>query len=435
MHFFRKGLLALLLSTCAMAVTSPAWSLVEMAEEAMSEVSGSGVAIVLNDIRITASPTSYLEFTGADPGTTDYERADIRWYGISITGADGSAGSTWSGFCSSGILDLGCPQGGYVAEFAPHDNPLLLRAFDYSRVDVQGAADVSRTVLEIEYPTAHEPYRFSFWGELNVNSGAAKLQVQNIWNNVNQGGSTIQVFQHSDAADPTFGVRFKNMFEADVRMSLNQTLFSPDTLELVPEFDDIEGLYINDYRVFFPLGNLHYQSLIAKSVAVGNGNFVLELTQVPNSPNAYNYHYGRSINEDPTGGYDRTQHNALGTYDETHGYLRMGDWVGTQDYTYYNSSVGGNPRAPHGEPVAGACMSDRVTCSNNAKTSQTDGLFFAAYPGNTFSVFSVGQHYTTQPSGVSAPTGQESLSTINLGDVSLSGMTVHHLKITSLGAN
>lgn len=419
----------------------PSAALVEISDEQMSEVSGAGIAIVLEDIRITASPTSFLEFTGSAPGSAEFERGDIRWYGISITGTDASAGSTWSGACGAGLLDLGCAQGGYVTHFAPHDNPLLLRAFDYERVDGLGNPGVSRTVLEVLFPSDHEPYRFAFWGELNVNQGAGgKLQVQNIWNNVNQGGGSLRIFNHVYGAgfnDNTFGLIFTNYFEADIRMSLAQSFLSPDVLGMVPEFEEYEGLYANDFRVFFPMGQMHYQALIADDVPASGGNFVLEQTLVPNDEDAYNHFYGRTIAHDPTGGYDRTEsvRNALGSYHETHGYLRIGDWVGTQNYSYYDPTQGdnganGNPAKAHGEPAAGACMPDRVTCTKNGRYDTTDGLFFSSYAGGSFTNRTFSPH--TDNSRTRTPSAAtESMNTINLGDAQISGMLVHHMKITT----
>lgn len=429
----------MLLGAAIVLGASKVMALEELDDSSLSEVQGTGVAIVLNDIRLTASPTSYLEFTGADlpsnpPGL---QRADIRWYGLSISGSSSDVGSTWSGSCTSGILGLGCPQGGHIKEFAPHDNPLLLRVFDYTGVDVQGNLDQLRPVFEIEYPTAHEPYRFAFWGELNVNKGSDKLQVQNIWNNVDQSGSKLQVFQHSDNNDPTFGLLFANHFSADVRMSVNQTFLSPDSLAMVPEFEDYEGLYIDDYSVYFPLGQLHYQSLIAGSTPEKDGNFVLELTAIPNIANIYNEHYGRTINDDPTGGYDRTEsvRNARGSYHRTHGYLRMGDWVGTQNYGHY-SVANDNPHASFGEPVGGACMEGVSTCSMNGRWDRQGGTFFVSYAGGQFTNPDIAEHYQTQPNshGTHTESGNEiSMSGINLGDSQISGMLVHQLKITTLG--
>lgn len=439
MYSLRKSMPALAAALVSCMTTS-AYGLVEMADEQMSEISGAGIAIVLEDIRITASPTSFLEFTGSAPGSAEFERGDIRWYGISITGTDTSFGSTWSGSCGAGILDLGCAQGGYVTHFAPHDNPLLLRAFDYSRVDGLGNTNVSRTVLELLFPSDHEPYRFAFWGELNVNQGAGKLQVQNIWNNVNQGGGSLRIFNHVYGAgfnDNTFGLIFTNYFEADIRMSLAQGFFSPDTLGMVPEFEEYEGMYANDFRVYFPMGQMHYQALIADDVPGSNGNFVLEQTLVPNDEDAYNHFYGRTIADDPTGGYNRTEsvRNALGSYHETHGYLRIGDWVGTQNYAYYDPTQGdnganGNPHKAHGEPAAGACMADRVSCAKNGRYDSNDGLFFSSYAGGTITNRTYSPH--TDNSRTKTPTaGNESMTIINLGDAQISGMLTHHMKITT----
>ena len=446
------------------AGTQPVSALVAMEEEDMADVTGTGVAIALNDFRLTASPTSFIEFTGAPVGAgRPFRQTDLRWYGISITGTDASEGTSWNGFCSSGYLDLGCPQGGYISQFAPHDNPLLFRAFSYTGVDFQGVANVERNVFELVFPTAHEPYRFAFWGELNIKDLASnptnKLQVQNIWNNMDQSGSVLRIFQHSDVNDPTFGTIFWNRFKADIRMSVNQSLFSPNQLGMVPEFTSEEGMYIGDYRLYFPMGQLHYQSTIFKSIPDPAGNrLVIEQTLLPNRVNAYNDFYGRTISDDPTGGVDRSKYNALGSYERTHGYLRMGDWAplhtGFQNY-YPGGESDVKVRNPVGtttntsndgytETAGGQCMPDKVTCTKNGRFDTNDGMFFVAAPGRSFTVRTHSPHYVV-PNGGSwqdeygastpRPTGTENITAINLGDARIEGLLVQHLRITLLGVN
>lgn len=434
---FSRLIKVLSVAVGGMLMLPPALALVALDEDEMASVNGAGIAIVLNDIRLTASPTSFLEFTGSAPGTTQFKRGDIRWYGISISGSDASAGTTWSGFCGSGYLQLGCAQGGYVQNFAPHDNPLILRAFDYTGVNALGVPNVENTVFEILFPSDHEAYRFAFWGELNVDNGASKLQVQNVWSNIKQGGGSLRVFQHTfgpNFNDNTFGMIFTNVFEGDIRMSVNQTFFSPDQLATVPEFEEFEGMYINDWRIYFPMGQLHYQATIADDVVSRDGNFVLEQTLVPNDPDAYNHFYGRTIANDPSGGYNRTEsvRNALGSYHQTHGYLRMGDWLGAQDYSHYSVSGGatGNPHAGFNEPAAGTCMADKPGCTKNGRFATTDGMFFSSYAGGSFTNFTFGQH--TDNARTKTPSNAtENMNVINLGDSQISGMLTHRMRIVT----
>lgn len=460
------GLLAL--APACLLSASLAHALQEMGDDAMGHVTGEGIAIVLNDISLTMSPTSYIELTGTDITSTNmpYLRGDLRWYGLSYTGADGSSGQAWSGVCTSGIMDLGCPIGGTIANLAPHDNPLLLRAFDYTGTLFNGTVNENRTVLDLIFPTDHENYRFAFWGEMNVGTGTTrrggtpgtngtsaigngsnKIQIQNVWNNINQGGTVVRLFQHSDPADPTMGIQYINYFSADIRMSVNQTLFSPDTLGQTPEFDDTEGLYIGDYRIFLPVGQLHYQSLILDDVPSRSGDFQIKLTQLPDIAAIYNDHYGRTFADDSTGGFDRTKYNTRGTYNNTHGWIRMGDWAPTNntniayappDFNTTNAPISSMPTETAG------CISDRPGCVKNTDNTTNDGIFFVAAPGESFTVYNVSPNFmwdgnvdadmNSNAIGGGAGGGTNVRSVINLGDSRIEGLMIHAMTLKTLGA-
>ncbi|MFZ5560448.1 MAG: hypothetical protein ACOY41_02790 [Pseudomonadota bacterium] len=450
--------------------TAPARAMQELKEEDMGAVTGEGIAIVLNDISLTMSPTSYIELTGTDVAAANllYLRGDLRWYGLSYTSSDGSNGQAWSGACVSGYLDLGCPIGGTIGDLSPHDNPLLLRAYDYNATTYDGALNQNRTVLELLFPTAHESYRFAFWGEMNIGTGTTRrgstlgtagpstigngsnrIQMQNIWSNIRQGGTLIRLFQHSDTGDPTLGLQYWNVFKANIRMSVNQTLFSPNTLAQTPEFDSTEGLYWGDYRLFMPVGQLHYQSLILDDVPSRSGDLLISLTQIPDVANVYNTHYGRTSADDPTLGYDRAKYNTNGNWNNTHGYLRVGDFAPTQNHSLAYSVPGfGTTNAPitgNAQEVAG-CMADKTGCTAtpNAAASTTDGLFFASAPGETFTVYNFSPNYMfdgnidvdTNANAIGGAYGgaTSARTVINLGDANISGLMFHFLSLKTLGA-
>lgn len=472
-----------LLLAMALACSVPAMAMEELAEDDLRGATGEGIALVLNDIALKYGPTSYFELTGTDEaaGTElNHRRGDLRWYGMSYTSANPVSGQTWSGSCSNGFLNLGCPLGGTIANLAPHDNPIVLRAFDYVGTLMDGTTNQTRSIFEVLYPSKHEAYRFAFWGEMNVGTGTTvgtgntmgstiglggdKLQVQNIWSNINQGGSIVRLFQTSeaDASQRTLGLQFINHFEADIRMSVAQGFFSPDTLGQTPEFDDTEGLYIGDYRVHMATGQLHYQALVVDDVAVGNGNFQLKVTQLPNIPSVYNEFYGRTLATDPTAGYDRTLLGASNTdYHKTHGYVRMGDYAPTHRANT-NAAYPYNPPAYEATdaPVTNmasevkACMPDRPACSSggvdgvNTAGATDDGIFFVAAPGETFRVFQRSPNYmwdgnvdpdTNSNSIINGVSGgytgtMADRTSVNLGDVNVQGMVMHSLSLTTLGA-
>lgn len=440
----------------AVSLSSVAIAMEELEDSSMGEVTGEGLAIALKDIYIAASPTSYVEAIGTNPSTTAYKRADLRWYGLTISGA--TPVGAWAGSCGAGIMSMGCPLGDIIGDMAPHDNPLLIRAFNIKGIDFAGTSNVSKTELELLWPTAHEGYRFAFWGELKVGGDANnRIQISNIYNNIRQDGSKLRIFQHGDPADRTFGMMWENHFSADIRMSAAQTFLSPDSYEMVPEFDDQEGMYIEDYRVYFPLGQPHYMSVIFDNVASGDGNFAIKLTPLPNVANIYNDFYGRTNTNDPTNGYDRTKWQA--SYYRTHGYLRIGD----QGYS----------------GSAYVCHADKTGCSSTANgqyeigdkgsANASSGMFFVSAPGNTFPVARYPNPWGTvsnsafpayggctncdlggwanadpQPGGTAICNSSgvtcnnqntvfDQRSSINLGDSRLEGILVQQLTLKTLG--
>ena len=492
-----------------LACSAPALAMQEMGDADLSDATGEGIAIVLNDFALKFGPTSYFELTGADEAVGVNElggaglvnrRGDLRWYGISYTSgnrASAPVGQAWSGPCSNGILNLGCPLGGNIAGLAPHDNPLILRAFDYVGTTMTGTTNATRSVIEFLFPSKHERYRFAFWGEINVGTGTTagagtnapstigngsdKLQMQNIWSNIDQSGTVIRLFQTTTGSNDTLGLQYINRFSADIRMSVAQRISSPDTLGQTPEFDDREGLYMGDFRIFMPQGALHYQAIVVDDVAVGNGNFQIKLTQLPNIAAVYNEAYGRTITTDPTGGYDRSKTSLTNSaYNLTHGYVRMGDWtaihrpnvngtlgsacdtggtcypynIGAIGFDSRDAPIGGSGKAMQSEIVGGACMQDKTSCTKNSPYDTTDGVFFVAAPGERFTVFNVSPNYMSDPAGGfldpdlnennilnNTPSGTYAarpfsrLSTINLGDSNIQGMFVHSMSIRTLGAN
>jgi hypothetical protein len=487
----------------ALLVAAPVHALTEISDSDLTEVTGEGVALTLENISLRMGPTSYFELTGNDELTgseLNFRRGDLRWYGISYTGKAGTPGQAWSGSCVNNVtnMNMGCPLGGVIAQLAPHDNPLLMRAFDYKGVNMAGVKNQVNSVFETLYPSNHERYRYSFWGEINVGTGTTvgtgntmgstkgtgsdKLQVLNIWNNVFQGGTLTRLFQTTGAETNgkavSLGIQNVNHFEADVRMAVAQTMMSPDTLGQTPEFDSYEGLYIGDYRVHMVAGQLHYQQLvldeapaIAGLLPAQSGNFEIRLTQIPNTPNVYNTFYGRTSAADPTGGFDRSKMTGA-DYNASHGYVRMGDWApqhkpnlnaaGNTGIAYsapsFNSKDAPISSMPS-ESTVSSCIADRPTCTKNGSYDTNNGLFFIASPGQTFQVFTRSPNYmydsnvndnlndndlSTRSVSVTATDRIRtrggnlnpilSVSRINLGDVNIQGMVMHSLTITSLGA-
>ncbi|MCH8542849.1 MAG: hypothetical protein LAT61_04695 [Alcanivorax sp.] len=423
-------------------------SMVPLGDSALAEVSGTGLALGFEDLRIEMSPTGYIEATGATvAGGLPYRRADARWYGLSFTAAS-SAGGTGYHFdgrpCATN--DISCPisAGGFLV---PNDNPLIVRVWDYQGVsssgrqyllrDGTGGTDVP-TVLELLMPDWHQPLKAAFWGEIAVGlvdgiapeggrtypgSGGTPasshfLQSQTILDEVSLAGTNVRLMQFDQQtnpggnADTTFGLSANLRITGDMRFSVNQTEDSLNALGIVPGFTDREGLYFSGVDTHLPLGSLHYQALIADQVP-GGGDFILELTQIPNIQAIYEDFYAFAPGD--TQGYQRT--NRPQRYEETHGHWRIGDM----------------------NPATNTCTGPG-TCSGTSgivfRSADTSSMFtvYADRPSEDVDAWEdncTGADSCNPPPRVMNPRNADTYHQVNIGDVNVSGLLIQHLRITT----
>lgn|GEM_PF-2966664 len=386
-HFIRMLPIAL----AGTLLLSQGHAMVALEEEEMSGVSGTGLAFPLDNFRLQAAPTSFIEQVGGAPAAgISFNRGDLRWFGLTLSNwsASEAAGerTTWAGTCTNGLNNMGCPistRG--IQNYANHDNPFVLRVFEYQRVGLDPAATgingdwlgapldangvsangVSQTVLEILGPSNSQDWRWAFWGEIqssltdasgNITSVLGTLRNQNliigkpatyirppsIWGtgalvngfNNSVDGAVLQMFQYRGdrvlgggtnpadrTLDETMGLLYHSRLSGDYRLSVNQAAGALDT-DPVPQFSNEEGLYFSDVNAYLPLGQLFYQAIVLDSVhptgGQGDGNFIIELTRIPNDPNVYNDFYSSA----GASGYQRTGRNAR--YYQTHGYVEWG---------------------------------------------------------------------------------------------------------------
>lgn len=430
-HFLYTVLLgAVLLPASGFAVSAPG-GMVALEDDEMAGVSGTGLAFVMDDFSMRWAPTSYIELTGATPDDAalaeGWRRGDARYYGLSITNG-GIAGTDWygngcGGSAAFGNEALACPLGidnNYgITSLASIYDPYVLRAYQYRGHDYNGVYRDENantpdmpTVMELIGPSHTDSWRWAFWGELEVdreNNDAAIGASNN--SVVGSGGADFlqsQTIIHGKpttvAGDPailrlmrttgqgaeadTFGITYQSALSGDFRFSVRQTANSPDLLHVVPDFDNNEGMYFKNVDAFLPLGVLHYQTINFDAVRDGGGNatgdFIIELTRIPDVPAIYNHFYcGSGTDPAPTTCVDG---NGMITSpnEETRGYVRWGD--------FSNFDANG----PSGLP---------------GLNDVTNGIYF------------VSPSETPVPSDVT-----------NIGISRIEGMRIHHLKITTLGA-
>jgi hypothetical protein len=336
-----------------------------MTETELSDVSGAGLAIALDDFRYLTAPTSYFEQVGQNnPGsdcsgtgssasnTNCWRRGDLRWYGVSISGVvDG--GSHWN---ESGCdaTSLACPRGGQIDQFSPYDNPYLVRAWSPAGMGFDGTLinsdpnNPNKTIFEFLAPTNQPDYKFSFWGE--IEAGATRdaetealtfgqgdrLKSQTIIQG-NAAGSIFRLFQFTEPGNETFGIFYHSHLQGDFRFSVAQDAgAATDVIGQAPVFDEQEGLHFRNVDAYLPFGQLYYQAMTLGAVGTA-GDFYLELTQLPNTPSVYNRSY--SLNSGDARGFETARlqvaswdvpcaANDTGcqNYRLSHGHVRYGDW-------------------------------------------------------------------------------------------------------------
>lgn len=355
----------------------------ELSDESLQEVSGEGIALALDSFTFRMAPTSYIEMTGSavvnTASTTDaYDRGwrsgDLRWYGLSFTSNSTATGTDWysaNGGCTPGSDGLGCPMGtGTIKDFASVYNPYLIRVFQYAGYNYQGTclgnvisnvcsevSTASPTVYEFIGPSKGDTWRWAFWGQLDVGrvggvvaaeQGYLQSQTIILGNNFTTDGKStkLQLLQTPTtvASEQSLSLVYESRLSGNFRFSVGQKTTGVVTTEArnsVPDFNDTEGVYFKNVDAFLPLGALNYQTLVFRSAPALDGNFILELTPIPDLAAVYNSFYcgantcaTSTFTEPGTGAvgaisYSYTQITPLAvSSDKTHGYVYWGSQSG-----------------------------------------------------------------------------------------------------------
>ena len=415
-------------------------ALQELDDASLSDVQGAGFAFALDNFSMRFAPTSFIELTGASVNGVGWQRGDARYYGLSMTNGSQPGGTDWyatlnggGGGCGGNSLYgnsfLACPLGNGnnpslgqtgneygIGAMASVYDPYVLRVFDYEGYDYQGnyldgtGGTEKPTILELIGPSQTEDWRWSFWGELEVDrlnndaaigacnksdpacsGGADFLQSQTIIHGkpttADGKPAILRLMQTENTADQTLGITYQSALSGDFRFSVRQkdTGILADTLHNVPDFDDNEGLYFKNVDAFLPLGTLHYQAITLDALRDGSGNvtgdFVIELTRIPNIAAVYEDFYC-------DGACSIVGGEIQNPNEDTRGYVRWGDFSGV------NIGTGAGLPGPN----------------------DTDN----------------GIYFVSPPTGGSAPSPSD---VTNIGISRIEGMRIHHMKITTLGAN
>ncbi len=441
----------LLLAATLTLGAAQAQALTELSDDSLSDVQGAGFAFALDNFSMRFAPESFIELTGAGVNGVGWQRGDARYYGLSMTNGAQEGGTDWyatlnggGGGCSGGETYgndfLACPQGNAnnpalgqtgnaygIGAMASVYDPYVLRVFEYpgyiyTDANSPGSADNLTggdrpTILELIGPSQTDDWRWSFWGELEVDrvenghalgdcnnsttgctNGADFLQSQTIIHGkpTTEDGkpAILRLMQTSYGGEPTLGITYQSALSGDFRFSVRQKNSNPgnyvtDTLHNVPDFDDGEGMYFKNVDAFLPLGVLHYQAITLDAVkddVSGNatGNFAIELTRIPNIEAIYEDFYC----DGPCTFATSAEEVITNPNENTRGYVRWGD------FTQFD-----NPASTEGFAVPDS-------------ESVDNGIYFV------------------NPSAAT-PTPKVT----NIGISRIEGMRIHHMKITTLGAS
>lgn len=449
---------------CSLVFSANVLAMQALEDEQLADVDGAGLAIALDAFRYRMAPTSYIELIGqaVDPAAAAFgwKRGDLRYFGLSLSAA-GAGATDWFG---DGV-DIGGtgaggihPIGGLVTNFASVYNPYVLRVAQYQGYSFTNTtsawlapgAGAMPTVLELIGPSKTDAMRWSFWGELEVAKGATcptggnaaicGLQSQTIIEGkpVTLDGKPAVIrfmqtsFSNASMAN-TFGITYQSALSGDFRFSVGALAGS--ALGKVPNFDNREGLFFRNVDAFLPLGVLHSQAITFDAVnkgQSGEGNFVIELTPIPNIPQIYNNIYcgttGVSGGATPSACTTSQIGNAsvglvkvVNPNPATHGYVRWGttsSCTATGDCRL--SDLDGNSQynsAPLNAPAnwvncLAADINVRPGCSGygtlNNGNAATNGIFFRS------------------------PSAAPDVTT-NIGSARIDGVLIQSMKVTTLG--
>ena len=463
----------------------------------MSHISGAGLAVALQDFRFMMAPTSYAEQVGTAPtpnctgsggaasNINCWRRGDLRWYGVSMTGAENIAGSGmhWNDVttCNPAAADMNCPRGGVIGGaggwFSPFDNPYLMRAWSPAGMGYDGTAinsdpnNPTKTIYEFLAPTQQPDYLFSFWGEIEAGAtrnpasqpltagtgeanGGGLLKSQTLIRG-NAAGSIFRLFKFTETgASPIYGETFAMFYhsrlQGDFRFSVAQSASgSNDAIGQPAVFAGTEGLHFRNVDAFLPFGQLYYQALVLDAVGT-SGNFSLSMTKIPNNATVYNQHY--SLDAGDTRGYTtaltatRDWNTGCGAdvtcqnWRTTHGYVRYGDWYpgnafyaagpGTRN-SINNTNDGIFFRACNGCANFYAFAKRPLVIDKRGETfSRQRTQVYQCNTGNSGGcvVDGSGPIYSGSGGDLSRTYPTQA---VNLGDARMEGVMIHHMDIVS----
>ncbi len=344
----------------------------ELPERELAGVSGEGLGILPENIRIVFDDTAYIralprgapaDGSGVAGGRGNV--ADLLWYGFAMSGAD---------------ANLNNRVGGTITSWGTANNPWVFLATSPTFLWYSGsgssAPNLPYPVLQYAAPryTAGTDFtaasvmnlKYAFFGDITVCGagtpayGATSicgglsqintLRSVSVWDGFAFHGSKYSIFQSTvdygkymgdaaqeflpvqaggSAADDrgSFGAVWLNRINSNSSGVLRFGVGGYTGSGTVPEtasrsFNANEGVWITDLDINMPVGHLHYQPLIFDNDA--NGNLIIEAVRIPNNSAIYNYAYRDYALSTAPQLAKMCTNATVDCADATHGEVRMG---------------------------------------------------------------------------------------------------------------
>lgn len=304
-------------------------------EDDLGDVTGEGIAILPENIRIVFDPAAYIRtlprgapVNSAGGGFTD-RAADLLWYGFAFSGQDGTVTAVSSA--------------NRIPSWGTASNPWVFRAISTNNLLYDGTSP-GYPVLQYSAPryTAAGDFtdnvnvmnlKYAFYGDIGVcNTGtptygsvaacgglgvAAKLQSISVWDRLSFHGSKYSIFQSTadygkymgNAGtefmpvvaggavaddDGSFGAVWLNRINSSttgvMRFGVGGAVSNTTIPQVTPgTFNANEGIWVTDMDFNMPVGHLHYQPILFDNDAAGN--MIIEVVRIRNLNTIYNYAY------------------------------------------------------------------------------------------------------------------------------------------------
>lgn len=324
------------------------YSLESLEDTELSDVSGAGIAIALNDFRYEMAPTSYIEFSHNCSSAIDANcvpdaaAGALRLYGLTISKETTATGlqRNWRGnqtACNSSSAFGGatCAKSDDpIKVLASVYDPILFRVTNEKKAIAGSAVAQSVDAFELVMPKNSDPFKVSMFMAMQAGNttSAGGLQMQTVLDHIKLSSTSagcalgttpgtvctglltatnFRVFSVPTTATiaakelgMVLDLRFEGSLGFSVRQEINGVVSNNTGCTLssckdslfgsTPAMDGSEGLVFKDVKMNLSLGRSYYQPITFAGDAANPGGFVVEIQRLQSANAADLYDNNRS---------------------------------------------------------------------------------------------------------------------------------------------